>query len=248
MTHPPLRARRRQRFLTSAAHACGSGLGDSDRSVAMRDMERCVGLRSIAWGSSTRSRSICGGLRRSFSCGAANGAGSLGPAHAGPDVARALTLAVALNEKRRPRTSEPKRCADRDHRRASGVNGVDDLGGVDALQVDGSDAEVAVAELTLDDHERHAFARHLHGVGVAELVGREAAAHAGRGAAQLRAGGCGRPRSAPGGAVDDAEQRPDRKLEAKLEPGWSSCEPQSSMPTSRRRPPLPRRTSSEPRR
>jgi hypothetical protein len=30
--------------------------------------------------------------------------------------------------------------------------------------------------------------------------------------------------------------------------GWSSCHPQSSSPTSRRRPPLPRRTSSEPRR
>jgi hypothetical protein len=31
-------------------------------------------------------------------------------------------------------------------------------------------AEVAVSELALDDDQRYAFARHLDGVGVAELV------------------------------------------------------------------------------
>jgi len=41
------------------------------------------------------------------------------------------------------------------------------------LEVDRGDAEVAVAELALDDDERHALVRHLDGVGVAELVGRE---------------------------------------------------------------------------
>jgi hypothetical protein len=34
----------------------------------------------------------------------------------------------------------------------------------------------AVAELTLDDYQRHAFTRHLDGVGVPELVRREAPA------------------------------------------------------------------------
>jgi hypothetical protein len=48
-----------------------------------------------------------------------------------------------------------------DHRRASGVDGVDDLGAVDALQVDGCDAEAGVAELALDDNQRHAFAGHF---------------------------------------------------------------------------------------
>ena len=74
---------------------------------------------------------------------------------------------------------------------AAGVDGVDDLGAVDALQVDRGDAEVAVAELALDDDQRDAFARHLDGVGVAELVRREAPADAGarRGVAQLFARG-----------------------------------------------------------
>ena len=60
------------------------------------------------------------------------------------------------------------------------MHGVDDLGVVDALQVDRGDPEVAVAELALDDDQWDAFAGHLDGVGVAQLVRREAAAHAGR--------------------------------------------------------------------
>jgi hypothetical protein len=36
------------------------------------------------------------------------------------------------------------------------MDGVDDLGVVDALQVDRRDAEVGVAELALDDDQRHA--------------------------------------------------------------------------------------------
>jgi hypothetical protein len=35
-----------------------------------------------------------------------------------------------------------------------------------------------VPELALDDNQRHALASHLDGVGVAELMRREAAAHA----------------------------------------------------------------------
>jgi hypothetical protein len=49
------------------------------------------------------------------------------------------------------RRSESQRGADRDHRRASGVDGLDDLAAVDALQVDAGDAEVAVSELALND-------------------------------------------------------------------------------------------------
>ena len=82
-----------------------------------------------------------------------------------------------------------QRRVDGDHRSASGVNGVDDLGAVDALQVDRGDAEARVAELALDDDQRHALASHLDGVGVPELVGREAAPHScrGRRAPQVRA-------------------------------------------------------------
>jgi hypothetical protein len=45
------------------------------------------------------------------------------------------------------------------------VDGVDDLGVVDALEIDRGDAEVAVSELALDDDQRDAFAGHLDGVG-----------------------------------------------------------------------------------
>jgi hypothetical protein len=61
------------------------------------------------------------------------------------------------------------------------VEGVDDFGVVDALEVDRGDPEVAVSELALDHDERDAFVGHLDGVGVPELVRREAAAHAGPG-------------------------------------------------------------------
>src|SRR4051812_3399734 len=119
-----------------------------------------------------------------------------------------------------PRGSETERGAHRDHRRAAGVDGVDDLGVVDALEVDRGDAEVAVAELALDDDERHALVCHLDGVGVAQLVRCETLANAcgRRRAAQLGARGGGRPWSSSGRAVDDAEQRADRELEPQIDP------------------------------
>jgi hypothetical protein len=55
---------------------------------------------------------------------------------------------------------------------------LDDFGVIDALEVDRRDPEIAVAELALDDDERHAFVRHLDGVSVAKLVRREAPTNA----------------------------------------------------------------------
>jgi hypothetical protein len=69
----------------------------------------------------------------------------------------------------------------RDRRRWPFVHDVDDLGVIDPAEVDRSDREVGVAELTLDDEQRHAFARHLRGVSVSQLVGREPASHSGSG-------------------------------------------------------------------
>ncbi len=66
-----------------------------------------------------------------------------------------------------------------DHRRAPKVHGFDDLGIVDPLEVHGRDAEVAVAELALDDHERYAFVGEFDGVRMAQLVWGKAAADAG---------------------------------------------------------------------
>jgi hypothetical protein len=77
-----------------------------------------------------------------------------------------------------------------------------------------------VAQLALDDDERHALVCHLDGMGVAQLVRRETPANAcgRRRAAQLGTRGGGRPWSSSGRAVDDAEQRADRELEAHIDP------------------------------
>jgi hypothetical protein len=67
------------------------------------------------------------------------------------------------------------------HRRPPGVHRRDDLLGVDALQVNRGRAEVGVAELALDDVERHAFAGDFDGVGVAQLMRRKTPPHIGLG-------------------------------------------------------------------
>ena len=64
-----------------------------------------------------------------------------------------------------------------DHRRAPVVDCVDDLRGVDAVEIDRRHAEVDVAELALDHLQRDTIAGHLDGVGVAQLVGSEASPH-----------------------------------------------------------------------
>jgi len=64
------------------------------------------------------------------------------------------------------------------HRCSPGVDGADDLGVIDALRVDRRDAEVRVSELPLDDVQWDAFAGHLDGVRVPQLVGCKAATHA----------------------------------------------------------------------
>jgi hypothetical protein len=76
-----------------------------------------------------------------------------------------------------------------------------------------------VAKLALDDDQRHALAGHLDGVRVTQLVRRKASPHAGLAgdAAQLGAGGGGRPGPSACGAVDDAEQWSDRQLEPVVE-------------------------------
>jgi hypothetical protein len=78
-----------------------------------------------------------------------------------------------------------------------------------------------VTQLALDDVERDSFVGELDGVGVAQLVGREAPPHTGlRGySAQLGAGGVAGPGPAAGGPVEHAQQRADRHCHPELEPG-----------------------------
>ena len=55
---------------------------------------------------------------------------------------------------------------------------LDDLRGIDPLQVDRGHAQVRVTELALDHVERHALSCHLDRVRVSQLMGREAATNA----------------------------------------------------------------------
>jgi hypothetical protein len=76
-------------------------------------------------------------------------------------------------------------------------------------------------ELALDDVERHALAGELERMGVAQLMRREPAPHTRpRGyPPKLVADSGAVPRPPARGAVDDAEQRPDRQLGPGGEPG-----------------------------
>src|SRR3954469_22434194 len=113
------------------------------------------------------------------------------------------------------RASALERRADGNHRRSPGMHGLDDLGVIDALEIHGGDAEVAVAELALNDHERDALVRELDRVCMAELVGSEAEPDASRrsGVAQLRASGRNRPAPAARRTANNAEERANRELQ-----------------------------------
>src|SRR5438552_9143014 len=103
----------------------------------------------------------------------------------------------------------------------------------DSLEVDRGDAEVAVAELALNHDEWHAFASHLDGAGVTQLVWSEPTADARGGgrAPQLSASGGGRPLATTRPAVEDTEHRADGKPARNSSHGWSSSHPHVSMPT-----------------
>jgi hypothetical protein len=103
-----------------------------------------------------------------------------------------------------------------DHRRAASVDRVNDLGAIDALEVDRRDPEVAVAELALDDDERHAFVGHFDSVGVPKLMWSEPSpdARCDRRTPQVGPGAGTRPLAATRPAVEDTEQRADGKLDS----------------------------------
>ena len=100
------------------------------------------------------------------------------------------------------------------------MDGVDDLGAIDPLEVDRGDPEVRVSELALYDDERDSFVGHLYCVGVPQLVWRESAPDASFGSRMMQLFARGRwfPPPASRRAVDHAQQRADRQLTADLEP------------------------------
>ena len=71
-----------------------------------------------------------------------------------------------------------------------------------------------MAELPLDDHERHTFASHFDGVGVPKLMRSEPAADPCRdsGAPQLGSSRGSRPLATTRAAVEDTEQQPNRAV------------------------------------
>ena len=84
---------------------------------------------------------------------------------------------------------------------------MDDIGeraAVDPLQVDRGDPAVGVPELALDHIQRDALSGHFNGVGMAQLVRREAAADTGP-ARRARCRNCvvggGQPRPSRGGEI-----------------------------------------------
>jgi hypothetical protein len=107
-----------------------------------------------------------------------------------------------------------------DDRRWPSVDGVDDLGAVNALEVHAGNAKVRVSELPLNDDERNAFVSHLDRVRMPELVWGEPSPDAGsRGSVMELLSSCRRLPVPPGRrAVDHAQQRPDRQLVPSLQP------------------------------
>src|SRR3954464_4522387 len=100
----------------------------------------------------------------------------------------ARLLAAELDEHQQPRTPGVLGCElaiQTRRERLTGIIGarrawtVSMISVLDALEIDRGDAEVGMAELALDDKQRHPFAGHLDGMGVAELMRREASPHTG---------------------------------------------------------------------
>jgi hypothetical protein len=112
---------------------------------------------------------------------------------------------------------DPKPVGRRDHRRGALVDGVHDLGVVDAAPVHRRDPEVGMPELPLDDHQRDALTRHLDRVCMPELMWRQPATHPGcdRGVAQLDADPGRGARPSASRAAQDTEQRADRQARTK---------------------------------
>ena len=105
------------------------------------------------------------------------------------------------------------------------MDGVDDLGAIDALQVNRRDPEMGMPQLALDNDQRDALVSHLDGVSVAKLMRREPTTDAGEhcGAVQLLASGGLLPVPPSGWAVDHAQQRSGTKPGAQLEPRLKLC-------------------------
>src|SRR4051794_1635595 len=95
--------------------------------------------------------------------------------------------------------------AGRDHWSSAHMHGVDDLGAVDALQVHRRNPESRMAELSLDDVQRHALPGHLDRVRVTELMRRKAPPHTRtrRGTPQLLTNAARRQRTPARAPIND---------------------------------------------
>jgi hypothetical protein len=136
-----------------------------------------------------------------------------------------------------------------DRRRRTSVDRADDLAAVYALQVDARNAEVRVSGLPLDHDDRDTFVRHLDCVSVSQLVWCEPRFHScGRGGMMqlLRAADAPQRRPAVGPWITHSSAPiGSSRLISSQGSSWSHA--QRPIPTSRRLPPFPRRTTTAPR-
>jgi hypothetical protein len=118
------------------------------------------------------------------------------------------------------------------------------------LQVGAGRGEVRVPQLALDQRQRDPLAQQLDSMRMAELVRGYAPADPGRdgGAMQLKASGAGRPRVAARRSGDHAEQRATGSVARSATHDSRAAQPHASIPTRRRRSPLPCLTKIDPRR
>ena len=148
-----------------------------------------------------------------------------------------------------PLSRQAKPSGGGDRRRWPSVDGADDLAAVDALQIDAGDAEVGMPELPLDHDERNALVGHFHRVSVPELMRRESSAHASclrAWCSCLRAAEASHRRPAVGPWITHSTA-PIGSSRRTSSHGSICSQAQRSIPTSRRLPPFPCRTSTAPR-
>jgi hypothetical protein len=114
------------------------------------------------------------------------------------------------------------------------------LAGVDSLEVDRGDPEVSMPELPLDNWQRDPFVGHLDRVRV-RWCGASSPPHPGLGGETAKLATCcgRRPAASAGRSSENAEQRSDRHHTRPSVQRSTCSQPQSSIPTIRRLPPLP---------
>jgi len=136
----------------------------------------------------------------------------------------------------------PQASAGWDRRRAAVMDRVDNLAGIDALEVDRGNPQVGMPELSLDDRQRDSFVPHSM-AWACRMVRRGTSPHSSLGSepSKLTSRGGRRPAVTAGRAGKDAEQQAQRQLHAMLGPGRRIGRVAQALVLRRAPRPVPRR-------